>query len=130
VRLDFRAAAFRTWRLGDGPEAFDQGAQQTGTNGFAEDMGDAMKVGFFLPLPVTCFGIDKDGHVRQAASEAFEHPDALNTGQFQVQNARVNHAASEEGIGFLKADPVDKPVFFRVESAAHGICHFRVWSQN
>lgn len=114
---------------GRGGEPFEQGVQEPGFDGFAEDMADAVEVGILLPLPVTGACDDDDGARGGAAPDLLDHPDSLDVGVFHVDDAGVEQGGIEEGFGFLGIEAVDDAATFGIDSSTHRIHHLGVRGQ-
>ena len=92
-------------------------------------MFDAMQVGFLFPFPRFGAGENQQRATRKAAADFFDHPKGLNIRQVGVDNAGIEQAVVQEGIGLLNADPVDDAILLRVQSGTNRFAQLRVLSQ-
>ena len=91
-------------------------------------MFDAVKIGFLLPCPRFGAGINDQGALGQAAADFFDHPDGLDVRQIGVDDAGIQQAVVQQGVGLLNAEAVDDSILLRVQSGTDCFTQFRVLS--
>ena len=89
-------------------------------------MRDAVQKGFFLPFGLVVGGISDDGGFGGMAAKAFDDPNAFDSHQVHVENARARQVMFQQGFGFIHIEAVNDPVLLRLQTRANGIGEVRM----
>ncbi len=111
-------------------QPIEQSRQDTSAHGLGQHMGYALQVGFFLPLRLLGGGVDDNRAPRGLAAQLLHHPNPLNAGEFNVNDADLGQTVLQQRLCLIHVAASDHTVVPGIDSLADRFCEIRMFGQH
>jgi hypothetical protein len=119
------------WTGGGGrqPKPIQQGGEHAPAHRPSQHVGNALQVGFFLPLRLLGAGVDDNRAPGRFAAQLLQEPNLPDAGQFNVNDAGLSQAMLEQRLRLIQAGASDDAVMLRINSSANRFGEIRMLGQ-